>query len=539
LADDIAPQNREKDSMSLGDGHILIGGTGRSGTTLLVQILTHLNFDTGFSKDQALERVDGISKAGLETRLDHDDLPHVIKSPWLSDDIDEALEGGLKVEAVVIPFRGLFEAAESRRHVYRQAEARGKDPLAHPGSIWKTTDPSEQEGALALELYRLLDPLVARGIPFVFLGFPRFVQDGEYFYRQLKAIFDRHGVGREEVLKVHGRIADPNLVSKFRAPQSGPTPSPSPPPPVPARPAPALEPSRLGAFLSAASFWEPRYSIDSAWLEHAPFAFWLVNTARPRSLVELGAHKGFSYFAFCQAVKASKIACRCHAVDTWRGDDQAGFYGEEVYEAVRGHNDEHYAEFSRLLRMTFDEALAQFPDGSVDLLHIDGFHSYEQVKHDFDTWRPKLTDRAVVLLHDIHVRRDGFGVFRLWEELSERYPHFEFVHGNGLGVIGVGADAPAGLKALFAASPDSRLALEIRSAYQSLGAAVAAELDTERLRENIEDLQTQVEALTRKFAMRDAEFIEVTTSTAWRITRPLRALAGRLKKLSGKTGSRD
>lgn len=515
-----------------GDGHILIGGTGRSGTTLLVQILTHLNFDTGFSKDYALEGLDGIAKAGLETRLDHDDLPHVIKSPWLSEEIEAALEGGLEVEAVVIPFRDLFEAAESRRHVYRQAEARGKDPLAQPGSIWKTTDPGEQEGALALELYKLLSPLVARDIPFVFLGFPRFVRDGEYFYRRLKAIFDRHGVGREEVLQVHGRIADPNLVSTFRPSQSGRPTAPAPPTPPPEVPAP--EPSRLGAFLSAASFWEPRYCIDSAWLEHAPFAFWLVNTARPASLVELGSHQGFSYFAFCQAVKASGIDCRCHAVDTWQGDDQAGFYGEEVYEAVRGHNDEHYAEFSTLLRMTFDQALAQFQGGSVDLLHIDGFHSYEQVRHDFDTWRPKLSERAVVLLHDTHVRRDGFGVYRLWEELAQEHTHFEFIHGYGLGVLGVGQDLPEGVLALFAADADQRLCYEIRAAYQRLGEAVSQQGAVAGLRGKVNKLQLLLKAFSGKLAMRDAQFDEVMNSTAWRITRPLRTLSTRVKKLSGK-----
>ncbi|MBU1156985.1 MAG: class I SAM-dependent methyltransferase, partial [Proteobacteria bacterium] len=255
---------------------------------------------------------------------------------------------------------------------------------------------------------------------------------------------------------------------------------------------------------------------------------------RPANLVELGAYKGYSYFAFCQAVKASKIACRCHAVDTWQGDDQAGFYGEEVYGEVRGHNDEHYAEFSRLLRMTFDQALAQFPDGSVDLLHIDGFHSYEQVKHDFDTWLPKLSDRAVVLLHDIHVRREGFGVFRLWEELSERYPHFEFTHGYGLGVLGVGASVPEGVSALFAANADQRLCYEIRAAYQRLGAALVQQGTVASLRGKITKLQVLLKAFSSKLAMRDAQFDEVTNSTAWRITRPLRALSGRLKKLAGK-----
>lgn len=198
--------------------HILIGGTGRAGTTLLVQVLTILGFDTGYSEQQVLRDVDAISNAGLEhADLSDPDLPKVIKSPWLSDQIEDALSRGLRVSVAIIPLRNLYEAAESRRHVYRQAMAANFDALSHPGSLWKVTDPMEQESALAVELYKFLEPLVARNVPIVFLSFPRFVEDPGYFYDQLSSFFERHGVSREMVHAVHKRVADPSLVHHFRA----------------------------------------------------------------------------------------------------------------------------------------------------------------------------------------------------------------------------------------------------------------------------------------------------------------------------------
>ncbi|NYT74326.1 class I SAM-dependent methyltransferase [Halomonas sp. QX-2] len=195
--------------------------------------------------------------------------------------------------------------------------------------------------------------------------------------------------------------------------------------------------------------FEPRYITEpDSWAGHTPFAAWLVSNQKPDRLVELGTHTGFSYGTFCQAVSENALPTQCFAVDTWQGDEHAGNYDDTIYQQVKEWHDERYSGFSRLMRMTFDDALAHFEMKSVDLLHIDGLHTYEAVKHDFDTWLPKLSDRAVVLFHDTHVRDRGFAVWQLWDELTKQYPHITFAHSSGLGVLLVGKDVAPSVKQL-------------------------------------------------------------------------------------------
>jgi len=232
--------------------------------------------------------------------------------------------------------------------------------------------------------------------------------------------------------------------------------------------------------LHALPFRVPERMPVSAWIEHLPFMFWMIDALRPSSFVELGTHNGASYCAACEAVRALALDCRCYAVDTWRGDEHAGLYGEEVWEDLRSHHDVRYSAFSRLVRSTFDEAVAHFPDNSIDLLHIDGLHSYEAVRHDFDTWRPKLSENAVVMLHDTNVRERGFGVFRLWAEVAAGRPHFEFLHGHGLGVVAIGKAPTPALASLFEAGGSEAGREEVRAIFAYLGHALQQHLQHQR-----------------------------------------------------------
>ena len=174
---------------------------------------------------------------------------------------------------------------------------------------------------------------------------------------------------------------------------------------------------------------------DSAWKGHFNFAYDLIRFMEPNIFVELGTHYGGSFLSFCQGAKDGQLRTQCHAVDTWKGDAHAGFYNDDVFELVKDVTAKYYGNHAKLTRLTFDEAAPLFEDESIDLLHIDGLHTYEAVTNDYETWLPKLAPKGVILFHDISVRIGNFGVFKFWDEVKAKFPSFEFHHAAGLGVL--------------------------------------------------------------------------------------------------------
>lgn len=287
-------------------------------------------------------------------------------------------------------------------------------------------------------------------------------------------------------------------------------------------------------FLRPAHVQEPL-----GWTGHIPFASWLIEQAKPKLFVELGTHSGNSYFAFCQAVAHNNLSTTCYAVDTWQGDDHAGYYGDSVFQMVSNHNREFYERFSFLMRMTFDEALPCFSNGSIDILHIDGLHTYEAVKHDFYSWLPKMSPRGIVLLHDINVREKEFGVWKLWEELRFRYREISFLHSHGLGVLFTGQQQPAVFRKLLKEWEESPKKQLFRTLFESLGTEITLSAANASLHAHAAEQDVRFSSLNRRYQKLEAEKNELAqshqrllTSSSWKATRPIRALSASLRQYS-------
>ena len=176
-----------------------------------------------------------------------------------------------------------------------------------------------------------------------------------------------------------------------------------------------------------------RYSVDwvesitSAWTGHRIFAEWLVWNTFPETIVELGVDYGYSTFVFANALKGTSGTI--YGIDLFMGDVHTGY--RNTYETVKKNIVDHAVTNLELVVGEFD-SISKLWKTPIDILHIDGLHTYEAVKNDFTKWSPFVKENGIVLFHDIAIQ--SFGVKEFFRELTGGYKLF-FLHSAGLGIF--------------------------------------------------------------------------------------------------------
>ncbi len=175
-----------------------------------------------------------------------------------------------------------------------------------------------------------------------------------------------------------------------------------------------------------------RIEYPYCWLNHVPFVKYLVDKIDPNIIVELGTHSGNSLVTM---LESSSSKCEVYAVDTWEGDDHSKKYSIDIFNNLNNFIQNNYSERCKLLKMKFELAADNFSNNSIDLLHIDGYHTYEAVRNDYLNYISKVRKGGIILFHDVLVKDNDFGVYKLWKELTKEYPGFIQRNGTGLGVL--------------------------------------------------------------------------------------------------------
>ncbi len=167
----------------------------------------------------------------------------------------------------------------------------------------------------------------------------------------------------------------------------------------------------------------------------------LVSLLRPRNLtvvVEIGTLHGGTLWTWCQLATPDALIV---SIDL-PGGSFGGGYANAMSDTLRGYargkqsivliRDDSHAETTR-------EALNNALGGrEIDLLFIDGDHTHDGVKLDFDMYSPLVRSEGVIAFHDIlhHPSDPDSEVDVFWGQLRETRRHVEFVDRADLGYRG-------------------------------------------------------------------------------------------------------
>ncbi|WP_158615784.1 glycosyltransferase [Lautropia dentalis] len=307
---------------------------------------------------------------------------------------------------------------------------------------------------------------------------------------------------------------------------------------------------------------------------HIPFVVWLVRQLKPGQFVQLGTQSGNLYFAVCQTVAEHQLSTRCCAVGTWQAEDLAlkqlktasraadGSTTESAATGTTGsaatgttdsathgamdsaatgttasvaesgsmagratggkatqppaipgateYNRQHYVRFSALLRMGSAQALPRFEPGSIDLLLIDGRYSPDTVRNEFESWRDRLSDRAVVLL--LGTAEAGTGAAELWPQLQASHPHVRFDYDQGMGVVALGSQVPDDILQALArvGTPEGQNQLQNMADIQTVIPRTAClQLQVNGLQAELEESRGQLARLQEERRQEQAEHAQL------------------------------
>jgi hypothetical protein len=146
--------------------------------------------------------------------------------------------------------------------------------------------------------------------------------------------------------------------------------------------------------------------VPSAWKVYLEFAVWLTNRFLPQIVVDLGVDYGASTYAWGASGVSQVIG-----IDWFKGDEQTGFrdtHNEVLALGATLARDQRYEDTVRIWRSSFENAAESF-DGQIDVLHVDGLHTYKDVKKSVKEWLPKLSKGGLVVLHGVRTFPDSVG----------------------------------------------------------------------------------------------------------------------------------
>lgn len=164
----------------------------------------------------------------------------------------------------------------------------------------------------------------------------------------------------------------------------------------------------------------------------------ILSGTKPKFILEIGTFNGGTLFLFCRVASQSATII---SVDL-RGGPFGGGYPQwriPLYKSFALPNQQiHLIRADSHHRGTLEQVKAILGGEQIDFLFIDGDHTYEGVKMDFEMYSPLVKKDGIVAFHDMVICPPQHGVNKFWSEIKRKYEHIEIVENWDQYTCGIG-----------------------------------------------------------------------------------------------------
>jgi len=166
----------------------------------------------------------------------------------------------------------------------------------------------------------------------------------------------------------------------------------------------------------------------------------VLEKVNPTYIIEIGTLKGGTLFLF---TKVASPTAKILTIDLPGGNFGGGYsnwrrflyksFGLPKQKIFLLREDSHSP-------MTLRKVNSILKDKKIDFLFIDGDHSYEGVKRDFEMYAPLVVKGGIIAFHDIvpHPPVLGCEVSKFWNEIKYQYNYREIIKDKNQGWAGIG-----------------------------------------------------------------------------------------------------
>lgn len=148
-----------------------------------------------------------------------------------------------------------------------------------------------------------------------------------------------------------------------------------------------------------------------------------------RTVVEIGTDRGGTFWLWCQLAQPD---ARLVSIDMPGGSFGVGYTTDqtEIFRTwTRAEQRPYFLMRDAHLDETRDELIRVLDGMTIDLLFLDGDHSYEGTYRDFTLYSPLVSPDGLIVFHDIvpTLPHQDCHSYRVWRDIKSRYAHDELI----------------------------------------------------------------------------------------------------------------